>query len=255
MGQLSGRVAVVTGGTQGIGRGIATCLAKAGAQVVICSRSDKGVHETIAEIEAAGGSVLYVQANVGIKQQAQNVVHAAVERFGRIDALVNNAQGTTPWVPLEQKTDEYFGSSLQSGFHSTLWTMQAAFPQMKAQGGGRIINFGSRRGVFGAKLSADYNATKEAIRGLSRSAAREWGRYNILVNVVLPASESEGTKAYFAANPEIARKITNSIPLRRMGDPERDVGQLVLGLASDDACFITGESFFVDGGMHLKRPD
>jgi NAD(P)-dependent dehydrogenase (short-subunit alcohol dehydrogenase family) len=255
MGQLDGKVTVVTGGTQGIGRGIATCFAKAGAKVVICSRSNKGVDETMHDIEAAGASAVYVQADVGIKEQAQNVVQTAIERFGRIDVLVNNAQGTTPWVPLEEKTDDNFTGTMHSGFYSTLWTMQTAFPHMKAQGGGRIINFGSRRGVFGAKLSADYNATKEAIRGLSRTAAREWGCYNILVNVVLPASESEGTKTYFAANPEIARKITSSIPLRRMGDPERDVGNLVLGLASDDACFITGESFFVDGGMHLKRPD
>lgn len=255
MGQLRGQVAVVTGGTQGIGRGVALALAKAGARLVICSRSDKGVADTVSDIEAAGATVAYVQADVGIKEQAQNVVQTAVERYGRIDVLVNNAQGTTPWVPLEDKTDEHFALALRSGFHSTLWTMQAAFPHMKAQGGGRIVNFGSRRGVFGAKLSADYNAAKEAIRGLSRTAAREWGRYNILVNVVLPASESEGTRAYFAANPDIARRITDSIPLRRMGDPERDVGSLVLGLASGDACFITGESFFVDGGMHLKRPD
>jgi NAD(P)-dependent dehydrogenase (short-subunit alcohol dehydrogenase family) len=255
MGQLDNKVAVVTGGTQGIGRGIATCLARAGARVVICSRTQQGVDETLHAIEAAGASAVHVQADVGIKAQAQGVVRAAIERYGRIDVLVNNAQGNTPWVPLQDKSDANFEDSLHSGFYSTLWTMQAAFPHMQAQGGGRIINFGSRRGVFGARLSADYNAAKEAIRGLSRSAAREWGRYNILVNVVLPASESAGTTAYFAANPEIARQITASIPLRRMGDPEHDIGNLVLGLASDDACFITGASFFADGGMHLKRPD
>src|SRR4051812_20461037 len=141
MGQLDNKVAVVTGGTQGIGRGIATCFAKAGAHVVLCSRSDKGVAETLAAIEAAGATAVYVQADVGIKEQAQGVVRAAVERFGRIDVLVNNAQGTTPWVPLEEKSDSNFIDTMHSGFYSTLWTMQEAFPHMKAQGGGRIVNF------------------------------------------------------------------------------------------------------------------
>lgn len=255
MGRLDGRVGVVTGGTQGIGSGIALRFAAEGAKVVICSRSSTGVEEALKAIDAVGGTCAYVQADVGVKEQAQNVVHEAVRRFGRIDVLVNNAQGQTPWVPLHEKSDEMFQTSMGSGLYASLWTMQTAFPYMRDQGGGRIVNFGSRRGVFGAKLSADYNSTKEAIRGLTRTAAREWGCYGILVNVVLPASESAAAKAYMEANPEIAKRILASIPLRRMGDPEVDVGNLVLGLVSEDARFITGETFFVDGGMHLKRPD
>jgi NAD(P)-dependent dehydrogenase (short-subunit alcohol dehydrogenase family) len=255
MNQLEGRVAVVTGGTQGIGRGCAVRLAAAGAKVVVCSRSPTGVEETLAAITAAGGEVTHTFADVGIKEQAQSVVHLAIERYGRVDVLVNNAQATSQWVPLEDKSDEMFQLTFASGFYASLWTMQAAFPSMRDHGGGRIINFGSRRGAFGARLTADYNSTKEAIRGLTLSAAREWGRYGILVNAVLPASETPAAKVYMQANPEIAKKIIASIPLRYMGDPEVDVGNLVLGLACDDGCFITGESFFVDGGMHLRRPE
>ena len=254
-GQLAGRVAIVTGGTQGVGRGIALAMAAEGAAVMLSSRTPEKGAAVVAEIEAQGGRAVYVRADVGIKAEAQAVVAETAARFGRLDALVNNAQSQGPWCTLEEKDDEAFAIAYASGFQATLWTMQAAFPIMRRQGGGRIINLGSRRGVWGAKQSADYNAAKEAVRGLSRTAAREWGPYNILVNVVCPAANSPGAEAYFAANPGMAAKILGSIPLRRMGDPVADIGGLVVGLASDDACFITGETFFADGGMNLKRPE
>ena len=255
MNRLQDRVAVVTGGAQGIGRGCAARLAAEGARVLFCSRSDNGVAETLAAIEAVGGQAVHQRADVGVKAEATALIASALERFGRLDILINNAQGQTPWLPLEQKTDEMFGLSLQSGLYASLWTMQAAFPAMRERGFGRIVNFGSRRGFYAASHTADYNANKDAIRALTRSAAREWGRHGILVNVVLPASETDAAKAYFEQNPEVAKKVRASVPLRRMGDPETDVGALVLGLVSDDGSFITGESFFVDGGMHLKRPE
>jgi NAD(P)-dependent dehydrogenase (short-subunit alcohol dehydrogenase family) len=255
MKRLHGKAAIVTGGTQGIGRGCALRLAAEGARVLVCSRSSTGVRETLDAVASVGGECVHVTADVGVKDQAVGLVHTALARFGRLDILVNNAQAQTPWLPLEQKTDEMFQLSLGSGLYATLWLMQAAFEPMREQGGGRIVNFGSRRGAHAASRTADYNANKEALRALTRTAAREWGRHGILVNVVLPASETDAAKAYFAANPEVAQRVRDSVPLKRLGDPEADVGALVAGLASDDACFITGESFFVDGGMHLKRPE
>jgi len=252
---LHGKVAIVTGGTQGIGRGCAVRLAAEGASVLVCSRSSTGVDATRDAVAAVGGVCAHVAADVGIKDQAQGLVQTAMARFGRLDILVNNAQAQTPWLPLEHKTDDMFQLSLGSGLYAALWLMQAAFEPMRRQGGGRIVNFGSRRGAYAASKTADYNANKEALRALTRTAAREWGRHGILVNMVLPASETDAAKKYFAANPEIAQRVRDSVPLKRMGDPEADIGALVAGLVSDDACFITGESFFADGGMHLKRPE
>ena len=129
--------------------------------------------------------------------------------------------------------------------------MQAAFPHMRDQHFGRIINFCSLNGVTGAWYSVDYNATKEGIRGLTRSAAREWGQHNITVNAIAPGAASEGYRAWADRNPEQARGAEQTIPLRRMGDPEEDLGGVALFLASDDGAYITGHTIFADGGGHM----
>lgn len=255
MTQLQGKVAIVTGGSEGIGFGIVQKLAAEGAHVVFCSRSaDKGAR-ALDELKALGLSADYLQADVGVRAQAESVVAGTIERYGRVDGLVNNAQAEWKWVAVEDKTEEAYDKALSSGFHASRWLMNAVFPYYKAQGGGRVINFGSRRAVYGAKLSAEYNSTKEAIRGLTLSAAREWGRYNITVNVICPACESAGTVAYMRDNPEMAARTLLAIPMRRLGKPVEDLGALVAGLLGDDARFITGQTFFADGGLHLKRPE
>jgi NAD(P)-dependent dehydrogenase (short-subunit alcohol dehydrogenase family) len=252
---LQGKVVVVTGGSEGIGFGIVQKLAAEGAQVVFCSRSaDKGA-KALQELQALGLTADYLQADVGVRAQAESVVSGAIERYGRIDGLINNAQAEWKWVTVENKTEEAYDKALSSGFHASRWLMNAVFPHFKAQGGGRIINFGSRRAVYGAKLSAEYNSTKEAIRGLTRSAAREWGQYNITVNVICPACESAATIVYMRDNPEMAARTLLAIPMRRLGKPVDDLGALVAGLLGDDARFITGQTFFADGGLHLKRPE
>lgn len=255
MAQLDGKVVIVTGGSEGIGFGIVQKLASEGASVVFCSRSaDKGA-KAVAELSAAGLEADYVRADVGVREQAENVVAHAVGRYGRIDGLVNNAQAEWKWVPVEDKTEDAYDKALSSGFHASRWLMNTVFPHFKSQGGGRVINFGSRRAVYGAKLSAEYNSTKEAIRGLTLSAAREWGRHNITVNVICPACESAGTIAYMRDNPEMAARTLLAIPMRRLGKPVEDLGALVAGLLTEDARFITGQTFFADGGLHLKRPE
>lgn len=255
MTQLQGRTVIVTGGSEGIGFGIVQRLAAAGADVVFCSRNaDKGAR-AMDDLAAAGLRAEYVQADVGIREQAEAVVAEAAARHGRVDGLVNNAQAAWEWLALEDKTDAHYDLALGSGLHASRWLMAACLPHFREQGRGRIVNFGSRRAVYGAQASADYNAAKEAIRGLTLSAAREWGQYGITVNMICPACESAGTKAYFEAQPEMAARTLGVIPLRRLGRPVEDLGALVAGLLGDDAQFITGQVFFADGGLHLKRPE
>jgi NAD(P)-dependent dehydrogenase (short-subunit alcohol dehydrogenase family) len=164
---------------------------------------------------------------------------------------VNNAQGYMPLVPLEEKTDDMLARSLDTGLWATFWSMQAAFPHMRDQHFGRIVNFCSLNGVTGAWYSVDYNATKEGIRGLTRSAAREWGQHNITVNAIAPGAASEGYRAWADRNREQARAAEQTIPLRRMGDPEEDLGGVALFLVSADGGYITGHTLFADGGGHM----
>jgi NAD(P)-dependent dehydrogenase (short-subunit alcohol dehydrogenase family) len=253
MGELSGKVAIVTGATQGIGRGIALRFAKEGAQLLVCSRTPQKGAELLAEL-APLTAAHYVAADIGVKEDVNAVVDAALRLYGRVDILVNNAQTVPPWTALEHKPDAEFGTAFATGFYASLWAMQAVFPAMRAQGGGRIINFGSIFSVIGARYSADYNGAKEAIRALTRTAANEWGRYNILVNTILPIAESEGTRLHKAKDPAGFAKARARVPLQWHGDPERDIGGVCVGLACDEGCFITGETFFVDGGASVTRP-
>ncbi len=247
MARLLGQVAAVTGGSQGIGRGIVLRFAREGAKIVFCSRDAAKGEACRREIEAIGAACLYVQADVSVRAEAQEAVHKAVQAFGRIDILINNAQVYSLRLPLDEKTDDLFQTSLRSGLFASLWTMQAAFPFMRDQGGGVILNFGSTAGTIGQRLQGDYASTKEAICGLTRNAAQEWGRYNIRVNVIRPAALSP-------AGANIAKALTPGIPMRRMGDPDSDVAVAVLGLVSERCRFITGQTIHVDGGVHLTRP-
>lgn len=255
MTQLHGRAVIVTGGSEGIGFGIVQRLAAVGADVVFCSRNAEKGARAVDELAAAGLRAEYVQADVGVREQAEAVVAHAAGRFGRVDGLVNNAQAAWRWLALEDKTDADHELALGSGLHATRWLMAACLPHFREQGRGRVINFASRRAVYGAQASADYNAAKQAIIGLSLTAAREWGQYGVTTNVICPACESAGTKAYFEAQPEMAARTLGVIPLRRLGRPVEDLGALVAGLLGDDAQFITGQVFFADGGLHLKRPE
>jgi len=173
--RLAGRVAIVTGAGMGIGRGIARRYAREGCRVVIAElRAEQG-ERTAAEIRAAlGGAARFAAVDVGRRGDVEQMVADTVATEGRVDVLVNNAQGYTPLIPLEEKTDDMLARSLETGLWATFWSMQAVFPHMRDQRFGRIINFCSLNGVTGAWYSVDYNATKEGIRGLTRSAAREW---------------------------------------------------------------------------------
>lgn len=254
MSRLQGKVAVITGASYGIGRGLAVRFAREGAKLVLCSRTPEKAGEMLEEVRAIAPDAHYVAADVGVQAQIEHVIAEAQRVFGRIDILVNNAQTVMPWTPLEDKPDSDWDMTLQSGLYATLWAMRAAFPMMKAHGGGRIINFGSIFGVNGSRWSADYAAAKEAIRGMTRTAANEWGRYGITVNVMLPSAESAASRSFRENRPDEYNLMRGRVPLRRHGDPERDIGGAILGLVCDEGRFITGETFFLDGGLGISRP-
>lgn len=255
MGRLNGKVAVITGASSGIGRGVAHRFVQEGVAVFFAARGQDAGRETEAELRALRPDAIahFLAADLADRDAITAVVRRAVSQTGRIDILVNNGQGIPPLRALLHKPDEGFDYALRTGLYASKWLMTEAFPTMRAQGGGSIINMSSVYGLTGVVNGSDYSATKEAIRALTRTAANEWGRYNIRVNVVNPAAESAGLANWAKANPEFYRASKALIPLKRYGDPEEDLGGLILGLASDEARFITGQTFGGDGGMSMIR--
>jgi NAD(P)-dependent dehydrogenase (short-subunit alcohol dehydrogenase family) len=255
-GRLAGKVAVVTGATAGIGLGIAKRFVKEGATVIFnARRADRGTtaQQQLREL-AQGGEVHFVQADVSVREQVEAVIDRALNGFGRIDALVNNAQRLVTVKPIMVKPDEDYQNALDGGFFASKWAMQRAFPAMRDQGGGSVVNMTSGWAWQAPVNASDYAATKAAIEALTRSAANEWGRYNINVNVIAPYAKSKSWDKYAAANPDAARLSQASNPLKRAGDPEFDLGNLALGLVTEEARFITGQTFDGSGGaFYLRR--
>jgi NAD(P)-dependent dehydrogenase (short-subunit alcohol dehydrogenase family) len=249
--ELAGKVAIVTGGGQGVGLGIALALADEGANLVLTGRTEAKLARAAESLRECGAHVLVVPGDTRNRADALRTAELAIERFGRIDALVNNAQSSNPGVALEAVTDDDWRITLESGLYGTLYFMQAVLPHMKSQGRGAIVNFASRTGIEGIKGFGAYAAAKEGIRGLSRVAAREWGAYGITVNVVCPAALTPAAEAYLEANPQERARYLSEIALGRFGDPQQDIGRSVAFLCSDSARFITGQTISVDGGQSM----
>ena len=249
--QLAGRTAIVTGAGQGLGRGIALVLAERGASVVLNGRTPSKLEAVKAEIDAAGGRCVTVAGDVGVRADVARIVEAALGAFGGIDILINNAQASTPDVSVLGVTDDDMELTFRSGALGTLFAMQACHPHLKARGGGSIINFGSSTALAGDVGFASYIMTKEAIRGLSRIAAKEWGPDGIRVNVICPAAMSPAAQAFAERDPARFGRVVRGIPLGRFGDPLTDIGRAVAGLVSDDFSFLTGATLMLDGGRLL----
>jgi NAD(P)-dependent dehydrogenase (short-subunit alcohol dehydrogenase family) len=190
---------------------------------------------------------------VGNRDQITGAVADVVNRWGRIDVLVNNATALSPNVLLEDKTDDMLEGILRAGLWATWWSMKAAFPTMRDRGGGHIINFFSIDAEAGAWLHSDYNANKAAIQGLTRSAAAEWARFGITVNALAPAAAGTVYEQLCEAIPGFAEGAAAMNPMGRVGDPEDDIAPVAVFLASEDSRYITGETIHVDGGQHLPR--
>lgn len=253
--RLADRVVVVTGGAQGIGKGIARRLAREGATIVIGDRYAEGGQATTDEIATElGVPAHFRQVNVGYEDQVKAFFEWVIAEVGRVDVLVNNAQGFNALATIEDKTTGEYDYSLRTGLYSSIWAMQAVFGTMRDEGGGSIINFGSLDAVAGKPLLSDYTVAKEAIRGLTKVAAREWGPHQIRVNCICPSAMTTATERAIRQWDGFAEVILAATPLGRIGDPEEDIGGVALFLASDDSRYLTGMTLYADGGMFLSPP-
>lgn len=246
--RLNGRVAIVTGGAGGIGRGITRAFVKEGARVLVVDINDEAGRAVESEL---GPAVRYLGADIAEPDSAPAIRDAAVAAFGSVSVLVNNAHASKQ-APLLATTGEMFDLSFSTGFYPTLWLMQACHEQLKATGGS-VINFASGAGIEGQVNQGSYAAAKEAIRAISRVAANEWARDGINVNLISPLALTEGVQAYLAANPGIEDKLLAGTPMHRFGDPEADIGRVAVFLASEDARYMTGQTLMVDGGTIKLR--
>ena len=252
---LANRVAIITGGTRGIGLGVAQHLGSLGTKVVITGRKPERLADAIAMLEAENIDCLGLVADVADRERASEVVAATITRFDRIDGLVLNAQSFRPVTPLLDVTESDMDLLFDTGPKGALWLMQAAHTHMAANNWGRIVTMGTSMGLTGAAGYGPYAASNEAIRSLTRTAAREWGRDGITVNCVLPASA--GHRAPVAGS-DPAREAAfaamyDDNPVGRDGDAVHDIGPAVAFLLSDGSRYVTGQTISVDGGG-IMRP-
>jgi NAD(P)-dependent dehydrogenase (short-subunit alcohol dehydrogenase family) len=252
MGILDGQVAIVTGAARGIGKGMATALIKAGAAVTLTDIREDTLENTKNELRKIPGAKFLTVIADGTKDaDVKEAVRKTVEKFGPVSVLINNAQAGTPKRPLQETPIEDFILTFDSGFYASYRYMVACFPHLKATQG-TIINFGSDAGIICNQGQAAYNTCKEAIRALTRTAARDWAEYNITVNAIIPGMLTEGLQQFAKEHPEHMERSKKNIPLGRLGDPETDAGSLVTYLATKGAKYLTGQTFNLNGGQNMR---
>lgn len=251
MNRLQGKTAIVTGGAGGIGKGIATAFVKEGATVAIIDLNEEAGKQTIQELQAYQPESIFIQANLAEHDKLADLVKQVVDRFGKLDILVNNAHASR-MSSIAETTQKEFDLSFNTGFYPTFYFMQAALPFLK-ETQGTIINFASGAGINGDVNQVSYVAAKEAIRGITRVAANEFGPFGINVNIIAPIAKSPGMVEWAESNPEYYQAMLAKIPLRRLGEIESDIGRTAVFLASEDASYITGQTIMVDGGSVKLR--
>ncbi len=245
---LAGKVALVTGAGQGLGFEIASAFALAGASLALVERFADRLEASAERMRELGAKVAFLEGDVRERRTAQTAVALALDTFGRLDILVNNAQLLTPPIPFIEQDDDYFDRSIRSGLYGTIYFMQAAYPALKERGGA-VINLGSGAGTAGSVGQAAYGAAKEAIRGLTRTVAREWGKDNIRINVICPAANSPSFREWFKDKPELLAASVANMALGRPAEGA-EIGRLAVFLASD-ACTVTGQTLHIDGGQTM----
>ena len=250
---LAGRVALVTGAGAGIGRGIAQALAAAGAHVAVTGRRLSTCEESAQAIKAEGGSALALEADVGDAAAVERAVAATVERFGRLDIVVQNANAggdSSHPMALEDVTEADWMRQARVAWDGSLHCARAALPHLKNSSHGRFIVLGSAFGLHGAAMNPVYAALKGGDRGFVKSLAREWGPHGITVNAIEPAAMTEPAEVFFSQNPAVRDAFIRMFPLGRMGQPRDDIGRAVVALCSDLMGYVSGQNLPVDGGLY-----
>ncbi len=251
-GRLAGRTAIVTGAGAGIGRGIARRFAREGARVAVAEIDPETGKRCVEELVALGAEALFVPTDVGRKQEVESMVEQTVQHFGSVDVLVNNAWSGGAMVRSEWMDDAHMQRAFEVGTLGAFQAMRACFPHMRDRGYGRVINLCSLNGVNAHMFTIHYNMAKEALRAITRTAAREWADRGITCNVICPAAETEASTELRKQMPALFEKIDPLLPMKRMGDPEEDIAPVALFLASEDSRFVTGNTLYADGGGHIN---
>ena len=251
LGNLSGKVAIVTGSGQGIGESIARIFAQAGASVVVATRSAGNGQQTVDAILADGGEAVLLQCDIGQHDAVDNVVASTVAKYGRIDIAVHNA-GVYPLATIEELSDDVLEHTLAVNMKAGVWITQACLPHFRAQGGGRVLFTSS---VTGPRVAmpgtAHYGMSKSGLNGFVRTAALEYARENITVNAVEPGYILTEAMKTLGSEEEL-KAMAQCIPRGDMGKPA-DVAYAMLFLASDEASYVTGQTIVVDGGSTLPE--
>jgi NAD(P)-dependent dehydrogenase (short-subunit alcohol dehydrogenase family) len=249
MNTFAGKVALVTGGSSGIGRATAIKFGERGAKVVAAARREKEGNETVDMIKRAGGDAIFVQTDVRVTSQVENMVNQTVKKYGRLDIAFNNAGVGGIMARLIRTTEEIFDEVVDTNFKGVWLSMKYEIPVMLKQGGGIIINNSSIAGVSTAERLSVYSGSKHAVVGLSNAAAHEYGGDNIRIVAICPGWIKTRMTEELRAS-KYADAFRDSIPLKRWGEPE-EVADMVIWLASDAASFVTGGAFTISGGMNV----
>jgi NAD(P)-dependent dehydrogenase (short-subunit alcohol dehydrogenase family) len=247
---LSGKVAIVTGSTRGIGLSIAQHLARAGAKVVISSRKADVCGEVAKAIRSAGGEAIAIPANIGDKAQLESLVEETRKQCGKIDVLVCNAASNPYYGPMAGMPDDAFNKILQNNIVSNHWLANLVLPEMAQRKEGAVIIVSSIGGLKGTSVLGAYAISKAADMQLARNLAMEWGPHNIRINCIAPGLVRTDFARALWENPEILQRYESQTPLRRIGEPD-DIGGVAVFLASRAAAFITGQTIVADGGVTI----
>ena len=250
---LTGKVAVITGSSRGIGKAIALRFVEQGARVVISSRKIAGCEAVVAEIEAAygPGKAVAIAASISVKAELENLVKQTEERLGPVDVLVCNAASNPYYGPQAGISDEQFRKILDNNIVSNHWLVQLTAPGMIARGHGSIIIVSSIGGLKGSPVIGAYNVSKAADMQLARNLAVEFGAHDVTVNCIAPGLIKTDFARALWENPEMMKAVRSTTPLRRIGDPDEIAGAAVF-LASAAGRFMTGQTMVIDGGVTIS---
>jgi NAD(P)-dependent dehydrogenase (short-subunit alcohol dehydrogenase family) len=244
---MSTSVILVTGALTGIGRAAALAFAREGNRIVIAGRRDDVGEQLASELRALGAEVAFIRADVRHENEVRSLVDQTVERFGRLDAAVNNAGTEGQPGPVTEQTAESYAATFDTNVLGTLLSMKHELRVMQAQGSGSIINISSTYGHRGARGASVYSASKHAVEGLTKSAALEAAAFGVRVNAVAPGPTETAMLDRFTGSAQRKAGLVAGVPLQRVGEPD-EIASAILYLASDKASFTTGQVLYVDGG-------